>query len=117
MRRHSWAARRRAAAAPPRPTPAVRLPLRRARAARAGGSAARGRHRRDGGAPRRVFTVGPPRPPAPASRVRGGVVAAPAAREVELRGAGAPGRQARGPQRPQPGFQSVGGDQREVCER
>jgi hypothetical protein len=111
MRRHSWAARRRAAAAPPRPTPAVRLPLRRARAARAGGSAARGRPRRDGGAPRRVFSVGPPRPPAPGSR---GGVAAPAAREVELRGAGAPGRQARGPQRPQPGLQSVGGGQREV---
>ena len=98
-------------AAAPRPPP-VRLPLRRPRAARAGGSA-RGR-RRDRGVPRHLFVVivahrRAPRPPA-AGRGEVVVVAppTPAAREMELRGAGAPGQQARGPQWPQPGLQSVG---------
>jgi hypothetical protein len=97
-------------AAAPRP-----LPLRRPRAARASGWA-RGR-RRDGGVPRRVFVffVALRRAPRPPAAGRGEVVVvvvvappAPAAREVELRGSGAPGQQARGPQWAQPGLQSVG---------
>lgn len=112
----------RRAAAPLPPTP-VRLPLRRRpRAARAASGSARGRRRDDGGVPRRVFIFvfvvvvarrRAPRPPA-AGLSRGEVIVilaapTPAAREVELRrGAGAPGRQARGPQWPQPGLQSVG---------
>ena len=90
--------------------PPVRLPLRRPPAVRAGGSA---RGRRDGGVPRRVLVfVARRRAPRPPAAGRGEVVVvappAPAAREVELRGAGAPGQQTRGPQWPQPGLQSVG---------
>jgi hypothetical protein len=92
-------------AAAPRPPP-VRLPLRRPRAARG--------RRRDGGVPRHLFVVivAHRRAPRPPEADRGEVVVVappvPAAREVELRGAGAPGQETRGPQWPQPGLQSVG---------